>query len=146
MPETSGLKIELNIPLFRKIKSFLENADIEKTPVINIQKDAFQNHKRKAISFQMRVDVWELIYPNAFNGICKLCEKNKIFLKESGTWEVSHIKPFSKGGDEILENLRPLCRFCNRSMGYKTLQEYCFSKYGKEKANEILENLKIFVK
>jgi 5-methylcytosine-specific restriction endonuclease McrA len=48
----------------------------------------------------------------------------------SGCWicggraeEIDHVKPIAKGGIHILSNLRPICRFCNRSKGSKWRNE-----------------------
>lgn len=41
------------------------------------------------------------------------------------TFEVGHNVPESRGGATVLENLRPLCAQCNRSMGNRyTIDEY----------------------
>lgn len=46
------------------------------------------------------------------------------------TFEVGHNIPSSKGGETVIDNLRPICSSCNRSMGNKyTIDE--FSKLSK---------------
>lgn len=46
-------------------------------------------------------------------GKCYLCEKPISF----ATFEVGHNKPFAKGGKWEINNLRPICGVCNRSIG-----------------------------
>jgi 5-methylcytosine-specific restriction endonuclease McrA len=46
-------------------------------------------------------------------------------------YEVGHNIPESKGGPTVLENLRPLCSRCNKSMGSQyTIDE--FNELGKK--------------
>lgn len=41
------------------------------------------------------------------------------------TFEAGHNIPWSKGGDTTLDNLRPICSMCNKSMGNKySIEEY----------------------
>lgn len=40
------------------------------------------------------------------------------------TFECGHVQPRSKGGSDMLDNLRVLCRACNRSMGSRDLLEF----------------------
>jgi 5-methylcytosine-specific restriction endonuclease McrA len=63
-------------------------------------------------------------------------------LENRKEWEVSHVIPFSKGGDEDIENLRPLCRTCNRAMRNISLQDFCREKYP-ETCEQIFANLGI---
>jgi len=79
---------------------------------------------RKSLGPSDVTRVWQSVYRDTFNGICAMCDKNKVELTERTTWEVAHIVPFSKGGSDDLSNLRPLCRACNRSMGSKDFKEY----------------------
>jgi 5-methylcytosine-specific restriction endonuclease McrA len=41
------------------------------------------------------------------------------------SFEAGHNVPYSRGGMTTLENLRPICMLCNRSMGNKyTIDEF----------------------
>ena len=61
--------------------------------------------------------------------------KHKCFVKwcvriiDCFTFEVGHNKPISKGGDNCIKNLRPICRQCNVSMGNR----YTIDKWNKIK-------------
>jgi hypothetical protein len=86
---------------------------------------------RKSISASDRIKVWQRIYEDKTNNTCKttdkckLCDTNTIVMNDGGTWEVAHITSFAEGGAESLDNLRPICRTCNRSMGKKHFKKFC---------------------
>ncbi len=57
---------------------------------------------------------------NIPEGTC--CKKRTIHFTD---YEVAHNKPFSKGGDETLGNIRPICSACNKDISNKyTIEEY----------------------
>lgn len=50
------------------------------------------------------------------NGRCQICGRSA---QDGVTLEVDHIKPISKGGKTEPDNLRTLCRDCNRGKAAK---------------------------
>lgn len=68
---------------------------------------AKQNRKRKPISNSLRIAVYK-----RSNFQCVKCGENDI---EKLT--LDHINPFSKGGEDTLENLQALCKSCNSRKG-----------------------------
>lgn len=79
--------------------------------------------KRKSLGVSTVTKVWQSVYSD-FEAKCLMCNKNEIKLSDRSTWEVSHVIPFSAGGSDELDNLRPLCRACNRSMGSRSFKEH----------------------
>lgn len=80
--------------------------------------------KKKKIPLAMREQVW-LVYlgDRVFKHKClvKWCE-NTI---TPFTFEVGHNVPESKGGPTNIDNLRPICSKCNKSMGDSfTIEEF----------------------
>jgi 5-methylcytosine-specific restriction endonuclease McrA len=80
--------------------------------------------KKKKIPLAMREQVW-LVYlgDRAFKHKChvKWCEN----IITPFTFEVGHNVPESKGGATSLDNLRPICSKCNKSMGDSfTIEEF----------------------
>lgn len=55
-------------------------------------------------------------------------------------FECGHILARSKGGDTTLQNLRPICGKCNRSMGNKNMKDFII-KYGFD-SDLLNENIK----
>lgn len=101
-----------------------------------------QERKRKQYSVSDTAKIWKSVFGSTMEGVCKLCGENRLaFETRTGVdaWEISHIIPHKDGGsDEDLNNLRPLCRSCNRSMGKRDFKSFAFEKYA-ERYDEILE-------
>jgi 5-methylcytosine-specific restriction endonuclease McrA len=53
-------------------------------------------------------------------GKCYVCERPISFT----TFEVGHNRPFAKGSKWNINNLRPICGVCNRSMGTMTIEAF----------------------
>lgn len=72
---------------------------------------------KRSIPSALRQQVWKTHIGEKFNGKCvtRWC-KNPINVFN---YECGHDIPESKGGKTVLENLYPICRQCNGSMGNK---------------------------
>ena len=86
--------------------------------------------KRKAIPKAVRKKVFaEYIKtddPNKLTGKCFVECGNKINIDD---FEVGHIVSVAEGGSDEIENLRPICSPCNKSMGKQNLLNFK-DKYG----------------
>lgn len=58
--------------------------------------------------------------PGNNNGPCFVCGTNIHILQ----FECGHVVSHSNGGPTNVENLRPVCSSCNKSMGTQNLQDY----------------------
>jgi len=83
------------------------------------------SYRKKSIPSALRQQVWIKNIGNKFSGKCttRWC-KNKITVFN---YETGHDVPESCGGKTVLENLYPICRQCNGSMGNK----YSISEWNK---------------
>lgn len=71
----------------------------------------------------LREQVWKNYYGETFGKKCyvKWCEN----MISPFNFEVGHNVPRSKGGSDSLDNLRPICSNCNKSMGDRyTIDEF----------------------
>jgi 5-methylcytosine-specific restriction endonuclease McrA len=93
--------------------------------------------KKKHISASLKTSVWIHYVGQKFNGYCcvEWCKTNLTPF----TFEVGHNIPESKGGSTTIDNLRPICSQCNKSMGNKyTITEYSTKYKQKKKPNVFL--------
>ena len=96
----------------RKHKSKVKNS--KKTVKIPTKK------RRTACPKSVKETLWRKYFGDNINGKCYICDTSITLFN----FEVGHNKPFSKGGKWTVNNLRPLCRSCNRSMGTMTAEKY----------------------
>lgn len=82
---------------------------------------------------QLRRLVWEkyMKKPDKTYGPCFVCN-NIIHLLQ---FECGHVISHSEGGSLTVENLRPICGSCNKSMGTQNLYDYK-KKFFEEKTNK----------
>lgn len=88
-------------------------------PDIEDEVDEFLS-KRKRM-FQTNVKEWYILINNVFerdNYTCTYCGI------KGGKLEADHIIPFSKGGDDTMENLTTSCQKCNRQKRDKSVSEF----------------------
>lgn len=77
--------------------------------------------KRKTIPKSLRDKVWD-IYVGKEKGVskCYCCDKEI----DSKCFDCGHVKSVAHGGLDIVENLKPICSTCNKSMGTQNLEEF----------------------
>ena len=99
-----------------------------------VKKEALpKKYKKKTIPVALREQVWLTHCGRVFEHKCitPWC-KNTICVFD---FESGHNIPESKGGPTTLDNLRPICRRCNNSMG----DRYTFDEWARlETASEII--------
>ena len=80
-----------------------------------LEKLNIQWHKRRALlkgnGGSHTVKEWEGV-KNKYNQRCAICKRKKKLTKD-------HIIPITKGGDNYIENIQPLCLVCNVKKGNK---------------------------
>ena len=78
--------------------------------------------KKKNISATLRRLVWQTyVGLDVGSTLCMCCQQQIIYQL---VFECGHVIAESQGGATILENLRPICTHCNRSMGTMSMAEF----------------------
>lgn len=81
-----------------------------------------EKQKRKAQKKAIRRLVWNYyIGAQRGEGLCWCCMVTPINAFE---FECGHVVSRAKGGMDTVENLRPICGLCNRSMGTMNMMEF----------------------
>ena len=89
---------------------------------------------RRKISKAKRRAIWIThIGSHIFSAKCLSCGTTPI---DPFTFESGHIVAHSKGGDDTINNLVPICSLCNRDMGAMDMRIYM-----KQQFNRILTNI-----
>lgn len=103
----------------KRRERYAKNPDKEKKVIQLYTSTSKGKAMRKAIWHRYRsqkskgnVTTYQLQLLLNNNKTCKLCLSSEYL-------EIDHIKPLSKGGLHLIENLQILCRKCNRSKGNK---------------------------
>ncbi len=82
---------------------------------------------RKTIPKTLKNQVWDqYIGKDKGIGLCECCKKEI----DSKHFECGHIIAVAEGGDDTIDNLRPICGLCNKSMGKMNMTDFC-DKYMK---------------
>lgn len=77
---------------------------------------------KKTIGKALRVNVWNT---NGGKDVRNMpCYANCGTSIDITSFECGHVIAESKGGDTCLENLKPICGLCNKSMGCKNMDEF----------------------
>ncbi|MDR1340108.1 MAG: DUF4373 domain-containing protein [Prevotellaceae bacterium] len=106
---------------FAKLSMFVPVEEYKNFLLIDAGDIPFYKKNKKARLFQRNVKKWYRLIKEVFkrdNYICQYCGK------AGGKLEADHVIPFSKGGEDTIENLVTSCRKCNRQKRDKTVEEF----------------------
>lgn len=82
----------------------------------------------RRIPSAVRGTLWKRYFgPETAVGTCFIC--NQLIMRDS--FEAGHFLAKARGGSDNLDNLRPVCRNCNASMGTQSIQVYKRRYYSK---------------
>ena len=76
--------------------------------------------KRRPIDKNLRSIVWHKYFKDKMIGKCYVCSKPVTY----DNFEVGHNKAVAKGGSNNINNLRVICKSCNRAMGTMSIEVY----------------------
>lgn len=76
--------------------------------------------KRKSIPASVKKKLWIDYNGKKYKGACYVCKE----IIDIHNFEAGHVKSVSRGGNDNIRNLRPICKSCNRSMGNMDLNDF----------------------
>ena len=111
----------INQQMQSEIKQIREKYNKIKKECRERHKPKTTKKKRSVIPKALKNEVWDnCIGREKGVGNCYCCNKEI----DSKHFECGHIIAVSNGGNNTLQNLKPVCSLCNKSMGSKNLEEF----------------------
>lgn len=87
----------------------------------SIERNKSGKFKRKSIPKAVKDKVWDTyVGRHKGTGPCYSCQGEI----DSKKFDCGHIVAAARGGENIVENMRPVCGTCNRSMGTQNMDEF----------------------
>jgi hypothetical protein len=109
------IKLKSNDVRAKIIASTVREGNIQPEHVVD-------NSKKKAtIPTIIKASIWNKYIGNIIFGKCYCCGISEI---TPFTFEAGHVLAESHGGAITIDNLRPICVSCNRSMGTKNMRDF----------------------
>ena len=116
--ETDKIKKEINEKLLN------EELGIKKEIEEEIEKE---KKKKNKLSASLRYKVWNTYIGIEYgSGKCFCCFTTYIYQQ---SFECGHVISVNQGGIDSVENLRPICSLCNKSMGILNMDKFCDSLF-----------------
>lgn len=83
-------------------------------------------YRKAKIPASLKAEVWQRFVGGNFSSKCYVAWCHAHITPF--TFEAGHNIPESKGGETVIENLRPICAKCNKAMGNRyTIDEFSFA-------------------
>ncbi len=96
--------------------------NINQTQTENNKETKTPKKKKEKIPAAVRKIVWNTYIGKDNNiGKCLCCDAEEI---SNTNFECGHIKSEKNGGEVTIENLRPICGHCNKSIGGNNMDEF----------------------
>lgn len=107
--------------IFPYTVQILDRYKIDSGPSIPIATTPVRKSKRKTIPKAVKNQLWRQYFADSMKGRCFCCQ-GEINALEG--WEAGHVQAVAHGGSDSIDNLRPVCSTCNKSMGTMNMDEY----------------------
>ena len=131
---SSGNKSEINVRFQAAQSLMMANEKEKKETVKESEKETVKKLdtptkkrvKKEKIPATLKNIVWHKYFETSLTGLCQCCKVENI---SKSIFDAGHIISEKNGGQVILENLKPICKLCNSSMGKINMDEF-MKKYG----------------
>jgi len=95
--------------------------EIKKGSIFNYEMKIDNNLLRKGVPASLKKELWRNHFGNRFKGVCFCCRSATIY---RDNFHAGHVIAVANGGEDLIENLRPICQTCNSSMGTMNLNDF----------------------
>ena len=82
--------------------------------------------KKEKIPATLKNILWHKYFEASLTGLCQCCKVENI---SKAIFDAGHIISEANGGQVVLDNLKPICKLCNSSMGKTNMDDF-MKKYG----------------
>ena len=132
------------IPFYEKLLKKYEKYDKLKNKLSSNKDESKKDESKKndkekkvkkpkeKIPTSVKNTLWSQHFPNVLEGKCKCCQTEVI---SRNNFDCGHIISEKNGGKIHLDNLKPICRSCNSSMGTQNMTDFII-KYGFDKISK----------
>lgn len=104
------------------LKIELENNIVKSKSNLKSDKNKIDKKKKKTIPPSLKIKIWNKHIGDEIGKTkCLCCKMQDIY---QASFSCGHIISEFNGGELKLENLKPICKSCNSSMGTKNMDEY----------------------
>jgi hypothetical protein len=137
--ENEKLNIEIEklnnlVIALHKNNDFLLNLVSSSFNLNDIKKQDNNKTTRKSIPQTLRFAVWNKYFEKKTEDKCLCCKYMPLYITN---FDCGHIISHKHGGTIHIDNLKPICRTCNLSMGAMNMNDF-ISKYGFDNINTTL--------
>lgn len=94
---------------------------MEKLKIRDEKPPPYKKSKKERIPATVRNIVWVTHFQTSKKGQCWLCKVEDI---SSANFECGHVVSEKNGGKPTIDNLRPICGFCNKSVGTMNMEDF----------------------
>lgn len=129
--EENNLTITKNIynEIIENNKIFINKINKYESIINNLISEPKIKIKKEKIPQTLRFTIWEKYLGKNNEGKCLCCKNSTISITN---FDCGHIVSNKEGGKIHIDNLKPICRLCNLSMGTMNMNDF-MKKYGFDK-------------
>lgn len=103
--------------IWKKESKDIKEQNTNKKPKVILKSS---KKRKRCVPKTIRNQVWRKYNGSTLDGKCFCCCLPLAY----ECWEAGHVISDAHGGESIVENLRPICLSCNRSMGKMNMFDF----------------------
>ena len=113
-------EVIINLDPSGQVKIYLDDIKEGSIMPIELADTMSSSSERKSIPQSVRMELWTNFFGEQYVGKCFVC-KTEI---QKDRFDAGHIVAHADGGSDTADNMRPICKTCNTSMGTQNLMEF----------------------